>query len=303
MRTTAPSIGGFPQTAPQSDPDGWTYHRALAETTYADRHRTGRRRFGYASFQGQPDSTQLDWYPTLAAGSYTGEDQAAWSVTGNSNYVVLGGEFPSVNGTAQQGLVRFAVKSIAPNLVAPQPYTTPYPVTTTAVAADGSQTVTWPATWDPDNAVLTYSLYRNNSSSPVYQTTADSRFWTLPTMTWKATGLVTGSTPVYRLIVTDPFGNSTQHRQSDRRPDPLLKYTGTWSTTSDTNAYAGTLRTTSTNGASVSLTYSGDSIAIVAPTVSGGATANVSIDGSAPTAISFAPPAGGTAPRRSRTCT
>ena len=42
-----------------------------------------------------------------------------WSVTGNAEYVVYGGEFPTVNGIAQQGLVRFAVKTIAPNKVGP----------------------------------------------------------------------------------------------------------------------------------------------------------------------------------------
>ena len=53
--------------------------------------------------------------PSVAIGSYTGQSQAAWSVTGNTNYVVLGGEFPRVNGAAQQGLVRFAMKPLAPN--------------------------------------------------------------------------------------------------------------------------------------------------------------------------------------------
>ena len=49
----------------------------------------------------------------LAMGSYTGQYQAAWTVTGNDNYVVLGGEFPRVNGVNQQGIVRFAVQPIS----------------------------------------------------------------------------------------------------------------------------------------------------------------------------------------------
>ena len=40
-------------------------------------------------------------------GTFTGQDQAAWSVAANDQYVVLGGEFPTVNGDGQQGLVRF----------------------------------------------------------------------------------------------------------------------------------------------------------------------------------------------------
>ena len=38
--------------------------------------------------------------PPLATGTFTGQDQAAWSVTGNANYISLGGEFPKVNGIA-----------------------------------------------------------------------------------------------------------------------------------------------------------------------------------------------------------
>ena len=48
-------------------------------------------------------------------GSYTGQNQAAWRLSGNADYLVLGGEFPLVNGTKQQGLVRFARSGLAPN--------------------------------------------------------------------------------------------------------------------------------------------------------------------------------------------
>ena len=45
---------------------------------------------------------------TFTEGTYTGQSQAAWSVSGNAKYISYGGEFPTVNGTKQQGLVRFA---------------------------------------------------------------------------------------------------------------------------------------------------------------------------------------------------
>ena len=35
----------------------------------------------YSSFTGQPHSAQLNWYPTFTSGSYTGQTQAAWSIT------------------------------------------------------------------------------------------------------------------------------------------------------------------------------------------------------------------------------
>ena len=99
-------MGGHPQTSP------WTFQRGQAETIYPDP--TGAVNVG-GKFNGRPRAQQLHWLPTLAIGTFTGQAQAAWTVEGNSQYVVLGGEFPRVNGANQQGLARFAIKSIAPN--------------------------------------------------------------------------------------------------------------------------------------------------------------------------------------------
>src|SRR3954470_6903881 len=102
---------GFPQTTPQ------TWHRALAFTTRSTGTLAHNTVGSYADFGGRPAPTLLDWFPDLTPGTFTGQDQAAWSITGTKDYVVVGGEFPSVNGVAQQGLVRFAVRSLAPNRV------------------------------------------------------------------------------------------------------------------------------------------------------------------------------------------
>ena len=56
----------------------------------------------------------------MDAGTYTGQSQGPWAVTGNSNYVVMAGEFRNVNFQPQQGLVRYAVSSIAPNQQGPR---------------------------------------------------------------------------------------------------------------------------------------------------------------------------------------
>jgi len=47
-------------------------------------------------------------------------------------------------------------------------------------------------------------------------------------MTWKDTGLLPGSSPVYRLIVTDPFGNSIQTGSLINDNSPRLSYSGSW---------------------------------------------------------------------------
>ena len=159
----------------------------------------------YSSFGGQPHSAQLNWYPTLSLGTFTGQSQAAWSVTGNSNYLSVGGEFPRVNGTAQQGLVRFAIRSIAPNAIGPANSSN---LTPTAVSqTSGTARVTWRAGQDQDNEVLTYRLYRDGGNTPIYTQTLNSRFWYRPMLGYLDTGLAIGSSHTYRVTVTDPIGN------------------------------------------------------------------------------------------------
>ena len=95
-----------------------------------------------------------DWFPTMTPGTFTGQGQAGWSVTGNGQYVVYGGEFPRVNGVGQQGLVRFAVPALAPNKVGPAPR---------GLAADGDLAAAGHGAespgrppYDQDNEYLTY---------------------------------------------------------------------------------------------------------------------------------------------------
>ncbi len=61
----------------------------------------------------------VNWLPEMAMGNYTGQYQAGWTVTGNDDFIVFGGEFPRVNGTAQQGLVRFGKRPVAPGTQGP----------------------------------------------------------------------------------------------------------------------------------------------------------------------------------------
>ena len=70
---------------------------------------------GYPNWHGVANGPSLvNWLPDMTIGSYTGQYQAGWNVAGNNDYVVYGGEFPTVNGVGQQGLVRFARRGLAP---------------------------------------------------------------------------------------------------------------------------------------------------------------------------------------------
>jgi large repetitive protein len=195
------NVGGFPQTNP------FTYHRALAFTVATTGTLLHNTLSGYFDFGGQPSPSLVNWFPDLAIGSFTGQDQAAWSVRGSSQYITLGGEFPSVNGVAQQGLVRFAVPPIAPSKQGPMVSGANFRPTLTAVSSTTVR-VSWQANWDRDDQVLTYNVVRDgNVNHPFYTTKATSQFWNLPTLTVNDSCVPSGGTHQYRLNASDPSGN------------------------------------------------------------------------------------------------
>ena len=197
-------IGGFPQPTP------WVFHHATAMSKAATGTVTTNPYGGYYNFAGNPAPTLLDWFPDLDTGTYTGQGQGPWTVTGNSQYVVMGGEFIHANNdysVTQQGLVRYAVPSIAPNKQGPVLTGSKIDLSATSLQA-GTARVSWTANWDRDNTSLTYTLVRNsNTASPVYTTTLDSTFWQRPGMGFIDTGLTPGVQYRYRLSVSDPWGN------------------------------------------------------------------------------------------------
>ncbi|WP_255498146.1 PKD domain-containing protein [Nakamurella sp. PAMC28650] len=193
------NIGGFPQTNP------WTPHRSLAFTTNAT-GTIGHDPYGYFDWFGNVSPSIVDWFPNLVQGTYTGQGQAAWTITGNSQYIIEGGEFPSVNGVAQQGLVRFAVGT--PNKVGPEA-SQPTLVTSVVSLSAGTARVAWQTTNDRDDLALTYKVVRDGkTATPIYTTTANSTFWNQPSIGFTDTGLAPGSTHSYRVYAYDPAGNS-----------------------------------------------------------------------------------------------
>ena len=193
------AVGDFPEQNPRAT------QRAIAQTTKA-----GAGRFDTSgTFTGQPAPEILHWAPTIDAGSYTGTTQGAWTVEGTSNYVLLGGEFPKINGTGQQGLARMAISSIAPNKQGPQDYAGLTP--TLSYPAAGQVTVTWKSSWDRDNRRLTYEVLRGASlgTATVLNTrTQDSEWWNRPTQTFTDATAPRGSSQTYRIRVKDAFGNT-----------------------------------------------------------------------------------------------
>ncbi|MCB0910800.1 MAG: PKD domain-containing protein, partial [Propionibacteriaceae bacterium] len=193
-------VGGFTDTSPRA-----RWQKAGAAPTFATGTITRTDAYGW-NYVGLPYAGVLHWFPDLDFGSYTDARQAAWTVTGNSDYLVMGGEFPTVNGTAQQGLVRFAKRSIAPNAMRPiyNSGATPTPIPTDS----GVVKVIFTSMWDRDDKNLTYALYRNSGATKLATWTSDSTFWNLPTQTYTDTGLTPGSQVRYQIYARDASGNT-----------------------------------------------------------------------------------------------
>jgi hypothetical protein len=204
-------VGSFPDTNPRV-----RWQRGMAQTVAPKTVNRGPDSYGW-NFSGLPASAVLHWFPDFSTGNYTGAYQGPWSLAGNGTYLAVGGEFLKVNGKAQQGLARMAVRSTAPNKMGPTYSTTPsrpVPSTTASRSGSGSVTITFGTAWDRDNSTLTYTLYRNGTT-PVKSAQYSTNFWTLPTKSLTDTGLTPGSTYFYKVRVTDPFGNTLWSPQSN----------------------------------------------------------------------------------------
>ena len=187
------NIGSFPEQTPRYHMFGNAFSVAAAGTNT-----------GGGVLAGQPAPAHQAWGPVFTPGTFTGQGQAGWTVTGNGDYVVYGGEFPAINGVKQQGLVRFAVPSIAPNKVGPK---TDAAFASTATMVRGAVRLTWKAVADADNEHLTYRVHRDSeASAPVCEVTQPSLWWRLPTYGCADTGATAGSHR-WLVTVTDPFGN------------------------------------------------------------------------------------------------
>ncbi|WP_394553141.1 LamG-like jellyroll fold domain-containing protein [Agromyces sp. MMS24-JH15] len=195
------NLGGYPQTDP------WTFYRGIAFSKDA----TGRNLpdpYGYPSWTGTAAPSLLNWFPSINSGTFTGQYQGPWDVAADSRYAVYGGEFTTVNNKAFQGLVRFAVRSIAPNTDGPR-LTGDNFVPDLSSPARGVVVANWPANYDRDNETLTYQVVRDGkTATPVFVADQASRFYDRPTMTFVDQGLTPGQTYTYRLRAIDPLGNN-----------------------------------------------------------------------------------------------
>ncbi|THG30800.1 hypothetical protein [Naasia lichenicola] len=203
VNSTVAYIAGHPHDCDTnggwSDQNPRVYQRAMAwSKATGSSPNTG-------TWSGVAAPTMLNWWPAFNTGTATGQNQGPWNITATDTYVVYAGEFTRVNSTNQQGLVRFAPASIAPNDDGPRVSGSDFVPTLTSPTA-GQVRVAWTSNYDRDNEFLTYEVIRDGAT--VSSTTGASRnWWRRPALSFTDTGLSSGS-HIYRLRATDPFGNS-----------------------------------------------------------------------------------------------
>jgi len=153
------NLGGPVETAPRS------YHRTLTFSTAATGTLTPNAVGNYESFTGRPSPSLLTFYPEINSGTFTGQGQGPWTVTGNSQYLLYGGEFTNVNNRGQQGLARFANKAIAPNKEGPRVANASFNAAAFVPTVDslsaGTARIGWRAAFDRDNEQLRYDVLRD----------------------------------------------------------------------------------------------------------------------------------------------
>lgn len=175
--------GGFPETY-STAPVELRYHHRLTAQSVKD----GR-------------ALMLQWWPTTNGG--TGGSLGPRDLTTDGTYLWVGGEFTTVDGKPQQGLTRFAFRSVAPATAAPRQPAKPL----VSSVRPGEVTVTFNGTWDSDNENLTYQVIRDgNTASPVWTGSGASRPWRTPSFTFVDTAVAAGRSYRYQVRALDPHG-------------------------------------------------------------------------------------------------
>ena len=196
------NIGGFPTANPTTFTRANAFTKAVTGVVQTNHEQASY----YKNYAGQPADSLLQWYPDMNEGTYTGESQGPWDVTGNGTYVVMGGEFTQVNGIGQQGLVRYAKLPVSPGKIGPS--VTGYYENPTISVVNKKVTVSWTANSDEDSQQLTYQVIKNyDRTNPIATLTANSNFWTTPKLTAIDATAVSGQTNYYAISATDPQGN------------------------------------------------------------------------------------------------
>ena len=217
------NIGGFPEQTPKR-----VEWRGTAFTTAAtgDVQPNALLPDKFKDFVGYKSPSVVNWFPAFSiptcakpandCSERNYATQPTQTIESSGDYVVVGGQFPTVNGTPQQGLVRFATPNVAPDKSGPRVYysdpgnnSTSLGAPTVRAVASNRVRVT-AAPWDRDSTVLSsVQLWRADKTSPVYSATDVTSLWWKASVAYTDTDVTPGKTYSYYLKLTDQDGNTT----------------------------------------------------------------------------------------------
>ncbi|MBI5161880.1 MAG: PKD domain-containing protein, partial [Micrococcales bacterium] len=191
---------------PEQNPRTYRYAQAFSADARGTLTRSATAGDTYKDWSGTPSPGAYAWYPDFTVGTASGLGQAGLSITGNTQYISIGGEFTSVNNKQFYGLVRFAVNPSTGAKQGPRLSGSNWTGTATSKSG-GTVHVSIPSNWDRDDLQLTYSLYRQGVSSAVATVQSKSTWWDTPPISFTDTGVPPGTTQQYTVVATDPAGN------------------------------------------------------------------------------------------------
>jgi hypothetical protein len=140
------------------------------------------------------------WWPDTNDGLGEGIGPRALTVAPSPNgsrYLLAVGEFTTVNGVAQQSILRLAD---GPDTGAP-----PSPALSASTAVAGRVQLRWLASTDRDDENLTYKVFRNNVQVATIAGASD--WWRRPQLSYVDTTVAPGTLHVYAVTATDSSGN------------------------------------------------------------------------------------------------
>ncbi|MBW9111645.1 DNRLRE domain-containing protein [Microbacterium ureisolvens] len=157
----------------------------------------------YFLAQSAVDGSHVAWDPKSNDGIGEGIGPRALVIaagrSSGQRYMWSGGDFTTINGAAQDHLTRFGTTDTG---------NPPAPAVAAVAQSSGSIEVRIRTSLDDDDSELTYQVFRNNSSTPIWSGTASSVWWNRPQVTFVDAGVTAGATYTYRVRATDGTNTS-----------------------------------------------------------------------------------------------
>jgi hypothetical protein len=170
--------------------------------------------------QNASNGSFVHWTPNTNGSGSTNVGPLAMTTDGSQ--IIVGGDFTTVDGSAQQGITRFTATGNQATPLVPgksykaDPFTGAVPIVAANLAitvqptAANTLTILIPTVEDYDSGHLTYQIYRDNNTKPIATLSAESWPWSRPVLRYDDTGLVAGSTHRYTVTASDGIHTSAK---------------------------------------------------------------------------------------------